>query len=146
MGKEEIRGAVDEGPEIPGGEAPDDGAPFALGVERDFMMAGQVALDGVAAASGFVAGGQEGAFKEPLQSVVGWVEGLGASILTISETHVRPDGTLAPYPKLDAAQTGLSAGYRIFELADGWIAVAAFTPAALSGLQAVAGAGANPSR
>lgn len=69
---------------------------------------------------------------------------LGTSILTISETHVRGDGTLAPYPRLDARQTGLDAGYRIYQLADGWICVAAFGDAALGALQRVAGASSVP--
>jgi crotonobetainyl-CoA:carnitine CoA-transferase CaiB-like acyl-CoA transferase len=51
---------------------------------------------------------------------------LGASILTTSETYVGPDGELAPYPKLDSQQMGVSPFERIFECADKrWIAVAA---------------------
>ncbi|MCP4906151.1 MAG: CoA transferase [bacterium] len=51
---------------------------------------------------------------------------LGASILTTSETYVGPDGELAPYPKLDSNQMGVSAYHRIFECGDKrWIAVVA---------------------
>ena len=51
---------------------------------------------------------------------------LGASILTTSETFVCPDGELAPYPKLDSKQMGVSPYHRIFECGDKrWIAVVA---------------------
>ncbi len=51
---------------------------------------------------------------------------LGASILTTSETFVGPDGELAPYPKLDSNQMGVSPFQRIFECSDKrWIAVVA---------------------
>jgi crotonobetainyl-CoA:carnitine CoA-transferase CaiB-like acyl-CoA transferase len=49
---------------------------------------------------------------------------LGASLLTVSETVVLPDGSLAPIPRLDAAQTGLSASHRIYACSDGWVALA----------------------
>ena len=64
---------------------------------------------------------------------------LGAGALTASETYVGPDGVLAPFPSLDADQTGIAPGYRIIELADGWIAVAARRADQLSALCAVAG-------
>jgi crotonobetainyl-CoA:carnitine CoA-transferase CaiB-like acyl-CoA transferase len=49
---------------------------------------------------------------------------LGASLLTVSETLVLPDGTLAPYDRLDADQTGVAPWKRIYRCADGaWIAV-----------------------
>jgi hypothetical protein len=35
------------------------------------------------------------------------------------------DGALAPYPRLDAAQTGLGPGYGIPRTADGWVAAVA---------------------
>ena len=51
---------------------------------------------------------------------------LGASILTTGETFVGPDGELAPYPKLDSKQMGVSPFHRIFECSDKrWIAVVA---------------------
>jgi len=54
---------------------------------------------------------------------------LGASILTTGETFVRPDGALAPYPKLDSRQMGVSPFHRIFECSDKrWIAVVAESP------------------
>lgn len=49
---------------------------------------------------------------------------LGASLLTVSETVVLPDGSLAPFPRLDAAQTGLSDAHRIYACSDGWLALA----------------------
>jgi len=50
---------------------------------------------------------------------------LGGAALTNSETVVR-DGELAELPELlDARQTGLSPGYRLYQVADGWIALAA---------------------
>ncbi len=60
---------------------------------------------------------------------------LGASILTTSETFVTPDGELAPYPKLDADQMGVSPYHRIFECGDKrWIAVVAESDAEQHGL------------
>jgi crotonobetainyl-CoA:carnitine CoA-transferase CaiB-like acyl-CoA transferase len=50
---------------------------------------------------------------------------LGAGALTASETYLGQDGRLAPYDVLDADQTGTGPGYRIIEVADGWVAVAA---------------------
>lgn len=65
---------------------------------------------------------------------------LGAALLTTSETLVLPDGKLAPYPRLDHRQTGVSPADRIYQLADGWIAVVARTDAQLTSLCKVAGA------
>jgi crotonobetainyl-CoA:carnitine CoA-transferase CaiB-like acyl-CoA transferase len=53
---------------------------------------------------------------------------LGAGALTVSETFKRGDGTVVARPTLDAMQTGVSAGRRIVELDDGWIALAADNP------------------
>ncbi|MFQ5513099.1 MAG: CoA transferase [Myxococcota bacterium] len=66
---------------------------------------------------------------------------LGASVLTASETLVLcdADGALAPYPRLDRLQTGVTPGYRIYETRDGWIAVAALEAAALRALREVLG-------
>jgi crotonobetainyl-CoA:carnitine CoA-transferase CaiB-like acyl-CoA transferase len=51
---------------------------------------------------------------------------LNIATFTSSETLVRLDqNALAPYPLLDREQTGLGPGYRIYELRDGWVAVAA---------------------
>jgi crotonobetainyl-CoA:carnitine CoA-transferase CaiB-like acyl-CoA transferase len=62
---------------------------------------------------------------------------LGAGALTVSETYVRPDGTLAPFPGLDSDQREVSEGRRIVELDDGWIAVAADEPAQLEALRGI---------
>ena len=64
---------------------------------------------------------------------------LGASVLTISETMQLADGSLAPYPRLDAGQFGVSPGRRIIEVADGWIAIDAATDEELAALCAAAG-------
>jgi crotonobetainyl-CoA:carnitine CoA-transferase CaiB-like acyl-CoA transferase len=50
---------------------------------------------------------------------------LGVACLTQSETLITADGELAPYARLDQAQTGTSPLHRIYQTADGWIAVAA---------------------
>ncbi len=52
---------------------------------------------------------------------------LGAMLLTESEVLARPDGTLTPMRHLDAAQTGLTRGDRLYACADGWLMVAAWT-------------------
>jgi crotonobetainyl-CoA:carnitine CoA-transferase CaiB-like acyl-CoA transferase len=65
---------------------------------------------------------------------------LGASVLTMSETHVQPDGTLAPYDRLDAEQTGIDPGYRMYQAADGWVMISALAPGALDRLAANLGA------
>ena len=65
---------------------------------------------------------------------------LGASTLTASETLLRGDGSLVPVPPLDHDQTGMSSGYRIYQVADGWVAVVAWGPERLAALRAVAGA------
>jgi crotonobetainyl-CoA:carnitine CoA-transferase CaiB-like acyl-CoA transferase len=50
---------------------------------------------------------------------------LGAACLTQSETLIKSDGELAPYPRLDHAQTGAGPLRRIYQTSDGWIAVSA---------------------
>jgi len=59
-----------------------------------------------------------------------------------SETFLLLDegGTTAPYPRLRSDQMGLSPGYRIFRVADGWVAVAALGEEKLRGLVDAAGA------
>jgi crotonobetainyl-CoA:carnitine CoA-transferase CaiB-like acyl-CoA transferase len=65
---------------------------------------------------------------------------LNTAAFTNSETMVTlADGLVAPYPVLDDGQNGLSAGYRLYEVADEWIAIAALTDRALAALLAVAG-------
>jgi crotonobetainyl-CoA:carnitine CoA-transferase CaiB-like acyl-CoA transferase len=62
---------------------------------------------------------------------------LGAGVMTNSETYLRPDGTMVPVPTVDAQQTSISAGERIIELDDGWIAVAATNVAQVERLEKV---------
>jgi crotonobetainyl-CoA:carnitine CoA-transferase CaiB-like acyl-CoA transferase len=64
---------------------------------------------------------------------------LGAGALTASETYVAEDGGLAPVDVVDADQTGTGPGYRIIEVADGWIAVAAHQAEQMEALCQVAG-------
>lgn len=64
---------------------------------------------------------------------------LGAMLLTESEVLARPDGSLTEMAHLDAAQTGLSPGHRLYRCADGWIAVAAWEAAELRAFERVAG-------
>ncbi|WP_249674763.1 CoA transferase [Pseudomonas abieticivorans] len=54
---------------------------------------------------------------------------LGATLLTLSETVVREDGTLTPVAHMDGQQTGLGDHHRLYPCSDGWIAVAALAPA-----------------
>lgn len=64
---------------------------------------------------------------------------LGAMLLTESEAVARPDRTLTPMAHLDAAQTGLSRGDRLYRCQDGWLMVAAWTESELSAFDAVVG-------
>jgi crotonobetainyl-CoA:carnitine CoA-transferase CaiB-like acyl-CoA transferase len=50
---------------------------------------------------------------------------LGGAVLTNSETYLGPGGLAATVPPLNHEQTGLSTGYRLYQLADGWIALCA---------------------
>jgi crotonobetainyl-CoA:carnitine CoA-transferase CaiB-like acyl-CoA transferase len=63
---------------------------------------------------------------------------LGASVLTTSETMQLPDGSLADFARLDADQLGVSAGRRITEVADGWVAFDATGPTEMGALQRAA--------
>jgi crotonobetainyl-CoA:carnitine CoA-transferase CaiB-like acyl-CoA transferase len=67
---------------------------------------------------------------------------LGASTLTSSETLIFSDGSVAPYERLDHEQTGIAPGYAIYQVADGWVAVAAVRHGDLQSLCKVAGANA----
>jgi crotonobetainyl-CoA:carnitine CoA-transferase CaiB-like acyl-CoA transferase len=64
---------------------------------------------------------------------------LGSGALTTSETYRTADGDLAPFAGIDRDQTGTGPAYRMMQLADGWIAVAARTPAQQIALCSVAG-------
>jgi crotonobetainyl-CoA:carnitine CoA-transferase CaiB-like acyl-CoA transferase len=57
------------------------------------------------------------------QAVAGSI--LGGGTLTMSELLVHPDGTLSEFLPLDHEQTGVSPGVRIYQAADGWVALAA---------------------
>jgi crotonobetainyl-CoA:carnitine CoA-transferase CaiB-like acyl-CoA transferase len=59
--------------------------------------------------------------------------------MTNSETYLDADGNLMPVPVLDHDQTGVAPGYRIVQLADGWIAIAATTAAHAAAVCSVAG-------
>jgi crotonobetainyl-CoA:carnitine CoA-transferase CaiB-like acyl-CoA transferase len=65
---------------------------------------------------------------------------LGAAALTASELYLREDGTLPEFPPADSAQTGIAPNYRIYEVADGWVAIAALGEKRLRALIEVAGA------
>jgi crotonobetainyl-CoA:carnitine CoA-transferase CaiB-like acyl-CoA transferase len=65
---------------------------------------------------------------------------LNAAVFTVSETLLRlDDDQVAPYPRLTQDQTGLDPGYRIYQVADGWVAVAALEDTGRAALRAVAG-------
>lgn len=50
---------------------------------------------------------------------------LGATAITLGETLGRADGSVLPYPRLDADQTGVSPRQRIYRCADGWLSLLA---------------------
>jgi len=64
---------------------------------------------------------------------------LGGGVLTCSETYLDPDGKTVSMPVLDHEQTGISAGYRIVHVTDGWIAIAATTTEQLAALESLGG-------
>jgi crotonobetainyl-CoA:carnitine CoA-transferase CaiB-like acyl-CoA transferase len=64
---------------------------------------------------------------------------LAGGVMTCSETYLEADGAIAPMPVLDHDQTGIAPGYRIAEVADGWIAVAATTDEQHAALAALGG-------
>lgn len=66
---------------------------------------------------------------------------LAAATATQSETLIRlADNSIAEYPRFDATQTGFGPGRRIYEVADGWVAVVADADGQLAALRAIAGA------
>lgn len=65
---------------------------------------------------------------------------LGVSALSQGERLILPDGSLSPIERLDHDQTGFGPYHRIFEAADGWIAIAAHSEAERAGVRAVLGA------
>jgi crotonobetainyl-CoA:carnitine CoA-transferase CaiB-like acyl-CoA transferase len=64
---------------------------------------------------------------------------LGAAVLTNSETYLHEAGLAASVPPLDREQMGISPGYRLYQLSDGWIALAATEDDQLARACAVAG-------
>lgn len=64
---------------------------------------------------------------------------LAGGVMTASETYLGANGEVAPVPVLDHDQTGVAPGYRIAEVADGWIAVAATTDAQRAALDGLGG-------
>src|SRR5207244_1902146 len=66
---------------------------------------------------------------------------VGGATMSTSETMFLIDeGSFAPFPRLNANQTGVAPGYRIYPVAgDEWIAVAAVGGRALADLMRVAG-------
>lgn len=66
---------------------------------------------------------------------------LASATATQSETLIRlVDNSVAEYPRFDATQTGFGPGRRIYEVADGWVAVVAEADGQLAALRAIAGA------
>ena len=57
-----------------------------------------------------------------------------ACLLSASYAFVDADGTPAPRPRLDAMQLGLSALYRLYETAEGWLCLACVDDAQWAGL------------
>jgi crotonobetainyl-CoA:carnitine CoA-transferase CaiB-like acyl-CoA transferase len=64
---------------------------------------------------------------------------LGATLLTVAEAVMLPDGSITPVARLDAAQTGLSPDHRLYLCADGWLAVAAFDEQERTAMSRLAG-------
>jgi crotonobetainyl-CoA:carnitine CoA-transferase CaiB-like acyl-CoA transferase len=64
---------------------------------------------------------------------------LAVATACAGETLVTGDGSFAPFSHVDAAQTGVSPFYRIYEASDGWFAVAAGTPDERAALTAILG-------
>ena len=65
---------------------------------------------------------------------------LGGGVLTNSETFLQDGGLAASAALLDHEQMGLSPGYRLYALADGWIALCALEEGQLERACAVVGA------
>jgi crotonobetainyl-CoA:carnitine CoA-transferase CaiB-like acyl-CoA transferase len=68
-----------------------------------------------------------------------WTSLLDGGAVFASDAMVRPDGTPVPRPRLDANQTGLDPGYRVYETQDGWVQVAAVEPGQWEALCATLG-------
>jgi len=70
-----------------------------------------------------------------------WVETaiVNAQLLNTSYAVARPDGTGFERPKLDAMQTGFSAGVRLYPTGDGWLCLSLVEDAHWNGLGQVLG-------
>jgi crotonobetainyl-CoA:carnitine CoA-transferase CaiB-like acyl-CoA transferase len=66
---------------------------------------------------------------------------LAGGVMTGSETYLDANGEIVPVPVLDHEQTGIAPGYRIAEVSDGWVAVAATTDAQRAALDGLGGEG-----
>ncbi len=64
---------------------------------------------------------------------------LHSALFATTHEFVDADGQLVPGIQLDSTQTGFSATYRIYEVSDGWVAVACVTDAHRRALAVVAG-------
>jgi crotonobetainyl-CoA:carnitine CoA-transferase CaiB-like acyl-CoA transferase len=64
---------------------------------------------------------------------------LGATLLTVAESVMLPDGATTPVAQLDQAQTGLSPDHRIYRCRDAWLAVAAMGARETEAFAGVAG-------
>jgi len=64
---------------------------------------------------------------------------LGVATLSQGEVLILPDGALSETYHLTGDQTGFGPYHRLFEAADGWIAIAAHTEARRAGVRAVLG-------
>jgi crotonobetainyl-CoA:carnitine CoA-transferase CaiB-like acyl-CoA transferase len=64
---------------------------------------------------------------------------LAGGVMTGSETYLDENGEVVPVPVLDHEQTGIAPWYRIVEVADGWVAIAAATEAQRAALEALGG-------
>jgi len=64
---------------------------------------------------------------------------LGGAVLSMSELYLGPDGALPAFPEIDSGQYGIAPGYRIYQTADGFVAVVALEPDVFARLLEVAG-------
>ena len=64
---------------------------------------------------------------------------LGGAVLSMSELYLEPDGTLPPFPGIDAGQHGIAPGYRIYRAGAGYVAIAALYEETIQSLLALAG-------
>jgi crotonobetainyl-CoA:carnitine CoA-transferase CaiB-like acyl-CoA transferase len=75
-----------------------------------------------------------------------WTSLMDGATVFASDVVVHEDGTPSVRPKLDAAQRGFDAGYRLYETNDGWVQVAAIRKDRWSALCATLGVDASRDR